>query len=235
MKAKPFCVIVDDEESSLALLKSKIEEIDLLEIEQSFLDPEKFLLNLSKLKSEIIFLDMEMPIDGDEVAKKLKNKKIIFVSGHKDLAYKAYDVDAIDFVPKPISTFRLKQAIEKAVKSITSTFVVIKTEDAKKEEINYDTIIYISTHKAEKRDKDFYLSDGTSVRAKGVDISDLIAELPSDKFCKINSSEIVNLSYVKKLLSSDSIGITINSRIKELTLSESCKQIFFAQKPHLRG
>lgn len=235
MRTKPLCVLVDDEDSSLALLKSKIEELNLLSVEQAYMDPDKFLANVSNLKSEIIFLDMEMSIDGSEVAKKLKNKKVIFVSGHKDLAYKAYDVEAIDFVPKPISTFRLKLAIEKAIKQVTTTFVVIKTEDAKKEEINYDSIIYISTHKTEKRDKDFHLTDGTTLRAKGIDISVLIAELPLERFCKINSSEIVNLSYVKKLLSADSIGVSINSKIKELTISESCKETFFAQKPHLRG
>ena len=235
MKIKPLCIIVDDEQSSLALLKSKIEEIDLLEIEQSFLDPDKFLMNVPKLKSEIIFLDMEMPIDGTDVARKLKNKKIIFVSGHIDQAYKTYDVDAIDFVPKPISTFRLKQAIEKALKYLSNSFIVIKASDAKKEEINYDSIIYISTNKDEKRDKDFYLTDGTIRKAKGVDISGLMEELPLEKFCKINSSEIVNLNYAKKLLTADSVGVIINTKIKELTISESCKESFFAKKPHLRG
>lgn len=235
MKIKPLCVLVDDEPSSLDLLKTLIEEIDLLEVEKAFTDPDKFLLKISELKAEIVFLDMDMPIDGSIVAQKLKNKKVIFVSGHKDLAYKAYDVEAIDFVSKPIQASRLKSAIEKAIKQTLATFIVVKTDKAKKEEIHHDSIIYISTHKEEKRDKDFYLSDGSVIKAKGIDISDILKELPDDKFCKINSSEIVHSTHVKQVLSSDSIGVYFKNKLIELTLSENCKESFFSQKPHLRG
>lgn len=234
MKNKPLCVLVDDVELNLSALKSAIEEIGLLEIEKVFTDPDKFLSKVSDLKSEIIFLDMAMHINGIDVAKKLKGKKVIFVSGHTEDAWKAYDVDAVDFVPKPILTSRLKQAIEKVLKQLSSSIIVLKTENASREEIPLDSIIYITTNTKEKRDKDIYLNNGIVVRAKQYDLKELENELPIGKFLKINPSQIVNLSFVTRLMSKDTIGININGKTEQFTLGESSKEAFFAQKPHLK-
>ena len=76
--SKPLCVLVDDERPSLSALKDAIEEIGLLEIENSFLNPDKFLTQVDQLKSDIIFLKSR---EGERYASALtkmsQNNRII--------------------------------------------------------------------------------------------------------------------------------------------------------------
>lgn len=235
MRSKPLCVLVDDEESSLAFLKSKIEELGMLEIEKAYLDPDLFLTQIQSLKSEIIFLDIEMPISGMKIAEGLKHKKVIFVSGQVNQAIKAFDVAAVDFVEKPIRASRLQLAIEKAVKLLPPRILSLKTENASREEIPIASIVLIVPHKEELRDKIIKLNDGTTIRAKNCDLKDLEMELPKEKFLKLNRSELVNLDYVTKLIDRDTVGVRIGNIDVPCTLAESSKSAFFAMKPHLKS
>ncbi len=233
---KPLCVLVDDDESCLSALRSHIEELNLLTIERAFLDPDKFLVQLDKLDSDIIFLDMDMPISGIEVAQKLKNKYVIFVSGHKEQAYQAFDINAVDFVPKPIRQYRLKQSIDKVLlihEKKKANVLVVKTQDSKKEEINYTDIVYFESSEKDKRDKIIHLTKGNKILAKNIKFDDLSSKLSND-FLKVNKNNIVNLNHVTKLIQSDLIGVNHNNTIKELTLSDSHKELFFNFKPHFK-
>lgn len=234
MRSKPLCVLVDDRDDSLSDLARNIEELGLLEIEKMFNDPDRFLARLDELQSEIIFLDMDMPINGIDVARRLQNKKVIFVSGLKEEAYRTFEVAAIDFVPKPIQQSRLKSAIEKVLPLVSPKVLVLKTDVANKHEIQINTIVLVERHPEEKRDKNIHLSDGQVVRAKGYDLKDLRSELPTNRFLMINSSQLVNLDCVTKLIDRDTVGVRIGNRDEECTLGESCKSAFFAVKPHLK-
>ena len=245
---KPLCCIIDDEESSLASLKDIIEEIDLLEVEQSFLDPDKFLLKIDKLKSQIIFLDMEMPISGLDVANRLKDKLIIFVSGHTDKAYQTYDVAAIDFVPKPIRASRVKMAIEKALKSVSISSIYLSTEEASKEEIIVSEIKFISNYKLiedkgkpgyyikEENDKNYkfiYLKNDTIIKvSQRISNESLIDMLPNN-FIKVNRQEIINVDEIHKKKDSDTILIDVLGVTQDIILGESAKKLFFKLKPNL--
>lgn len=235
MKSKPLCVLVDDNKDSLDALVYDLEEIGLLEVEKTFTDPDKFLAKLDQLQAEIIFLDMDMHINGVEVARRLQGKKIIFVSGHKEEAYKAYDVAAVDFVPKPVLTSRLKSAIEKVLPMISKKVLVLKTAAANKHEVAVDSILFVEPHPEEKRDKNIHLSDGDVIRAKNYDLKDLRGQLPANKFIMLNSSQLVNLDCVTKLIDRDTVGVRIGKTDKECTLGESHKAAFFTAKPHLKS
>lgn len=233
---KPSCVIVDDETIALKSLKSQIQELDLLEIEKSYLDPDLFLVEIGKLNSEIIFLDMDMPIMGDEVARKLKNKKIIFVSGHVEHAIKGFEVNAVDFVPKPVRLSRLKEAIQKALIEMNSKsreLLVIKTQDSKKEEIVCEYISHIECHKNESRDKLIQLKDGSTIHAKNVNFETILAQLP-EHFLRVNTRQIINLNFAYKLIDSDTIGLKSESKHIEINLGDTFKNDFFSAKPHFK-
>lgn len=234
MKSKPLCVIVDDEESGLASVRSNIEALGLLEIEKAFLDPDKFLVQLDQLESKIIFLDLEMPIEGIEVAKALHNKLIIFVSGRTERGFKAFDVDPVDFVPKPIRQSRLKQAIEKALAMLKPEKIVIKSQDAKREEIAPERICCVRTG-SDSRDKEIYLTNGKSILAKNITFKELINQLP-DSFLKVNPGDVVNLDYVNKRLNSDTLGIQLpdSDEVIEITLGLDSREAFFRRKPQFK-
>jgi DNA-binding LytR/AlgR family response regulator len=228
---KPLCCIVDDEESSLASLKDLIEEIDLIEIEYSFLDPDKFLMKIDSLKSEIIFLDIEMPIYGIDVASKLKDKLVVFVSGHTEKAFETYNVNAIDFVPKPIRGNRLKDAIEKVLKKVMASSISLRTENANKEEIIISEIAFISTCE-DPRDKYIQLSKGKKIKAKNITINNILKQLPN-YFLKVNPSEIINVNAVHKRLNSDTVEIETEGGTFTFVLGDKARIEFFKLKPNL--
>lgn len=234
MKSKPLCVIVDDEEAGLASVRSNIEELGMLEIEKAFLDPDKFLVQLDQLESKIIFLDMEMPIEGLEVAAKLKDKLVIFVSGYVERGYMTFDVDAVDFVPKPIRQSRLKSAIEKALHLLKPDKIVVKSQDTKREEITPGHICCIKTAE-DSRDKEIILISGKTILAKNISFKELLHELPYS-FLQVNPGALVNLDYVNKLIDTDTIGVELpgNDKILEITLGNNSRKSFFERKPQFK-
>ena len=232
MTAKPLCVLLDDEVYALEALKEKIEDLNLLEIERSFLDPDNLLDTMDSLKADIFLLDIEMGTSGIEIAKKLKNKAIIFVSGHKGNTADVVEVNPVAYVEKPIKKHKLKFAIEKAIERRVenSTIIVLKTQNSKKEEVKQDEIVYIESN---QRDKEIYLKNEESLIAKNLTMEDLLSQLSGD-FLQINPQNIVNLKYVTKLLRADTVGFTYKNKVAEFTLGTTFKEAFFEAKPHLK-
>ena len=236
---KPLCVLLDDEEGALDKLRGLIEEINLLEIERAFLSPDDLLDDIDSLESQIFFLDIEMDITGTEttgieIAKELKNKSIIFVSGHNEYVSDVVDIKPVAFVQKPIIKHRLKKAIEKAIGELRvnkSNFIVLKTKSSKKEEIKQENITYIE---ADGREKKIFLSNGEILFVNNINLDDLISQL-SENFLKISIKHIVNLDYTTKLISADLLGINHNGKTIELTLGNTYKESFFNAKPQLKN
>ncbi|MBI3234875.1 MAG: response regulator, partial [Bacteroidetes bacterium] len=109
------CVIIDDEAENLKYLQQIIEDIDNVEVIKSYTSGESFLEEAPNLKFDICVLDNRLPnITGIECAKKLRGKKIIFVSAHEVSAHDAFDIKAIDVLKKPVIKDRLENAIRKA-------------------------------------------------------------------------------------------------------------------------
>jgi two-component system LytT family response regulator len=238
MVPKPLCVIVDDEWDSIGLLSQCIDDLGLLAIEKTYTDPDLFLTEVDQLKSDIIFLDMDMSIEGHEVASKLVNKKVIFVSGHPETAIRAYDVEAIDFVQKPPKQHRLKKAIKKALETTSPQKVdrfSVRTEDAHKHEIIVSNIVYITPDKVDPRDKTIHLAGAEGViKAKNINFNDLLELCSPSSLMQISKNSIVNLDYVRKLKTKDSIEIDYNGESRELTIGEAYKEPFLIAKPIFR-
>src|SRR3546814_13972930 len=77
-------------------------------------------MRISDWSSDVCSSDLTMPeLDGLGVARKLAEKDdppaVIFVTAHDDFAVEAFDLDAIDYVLKPVASDRLERAIERAV------------------------------------------------------------------------------------------------------------------------
>lgn len=235
MKNKPLCILVDDEEFGLASLQSKIEELGMLEIEKAYIDPDKFLTEIDKLNSNIIFLDIEMPISGIEVARKLEKKLVIIVSGHTDRGVEAFDVNAIDFVRKPVQLSRLKDAIEKAILKLKSHSLFVKTSTASREEIMLNSIVYVKTSIVDSRDKEIFLLSGKKILAKDITLELLLNEL-SNNFIQVNISLIVNADYVNKRIDFETMKIDDLKELSpyEFILGEKYKSAFFNIKPGLK-
>jgi len=109
------CIIVDDEPPAIKVLEKYINSLPQLEIVKSCKNAFEAFNILSNQKIDLIFLDVQMPkLIGTELLKALPYPpKAIFTTAHKDFAIEAFELDAIDYLLKPISFERFLKAVNK--------------------------------------------------------------------------------------------------------------------------
>lgn len=108
-------IIVDDERLARNELKNLLAEFPEVEIIEECSSAEDAIKAVDKLKPDVIFLDIHMPgKDGFGVLEELDYMPhVIFITAYDEYAIKAFDVNALDYLLKPIEVDRLKEAIEK--------------------------------------------------------------------------------------------------------------------------
>ncbi|MDX2129521.1 MAG: diguanylate cyclase [Chloroherpetonaceae bacterium] len=109
------CIAVDDDKSSLAILKRFVEVTHDLELKCQCSSATEALQFLSKETVDLIFLDIEMPdMSGIDLISKLDKKpRVVLITGYTDYAIKAFELQASDYIIKPISYARFLQAVER--------------------------------------------------------------------------------------------------------------------------
>jgi Response regulator containing CheY-like receiver and SARP domains len=118
-------IIVDDEEFNLLEIEEVIRDKHDLQMVGSFLNSYKALEASKLLKPDIAFLDIEMPeINGLELSEKLLDInpviKIVFITAYSQYAVEAFEVNAVDYVLKPIR----KERFDKTLKRIVDTKII---------------------------------------------------------------------------------------------------------------
>ena len=113
-------LIVDDEPLAIERMQVLCAEIPQLTVVGTASDGESALRLADKLSPDLLLLDMTMPgMDGLQVARAAKDRDVkpavIFVTAHENFAVEAFDLEAIDYVLKPVASDRLERAIERAL------------------------------------------------------------------------------------------------------------------------
>ncbi|MCS4238088.1 LytTR family DNA-binding domain-containing protein [Myroides odoratus] len=201
MISKLKCILLDDELLGLKYLKMLCEQIPEIEVVKVFDDPTQFLEEAPSLDFELAILDINMPgMDGLSVAQLLTNKGIVFVTAYKEYALEAFEVDAIDYIAKPIKKERLQRAIQKAMRQLKpieqNTSLTINSNKGKAI-LQFDDILYIKTCENDGRDKEIILEGEQHLIAKNIALDKLVEVLPAHKFCRINKREIIALKIVR--------------------------------------
>ena len=194
-------MLLDDELPSLTYLKMLCEQIPELDVIRVFDNATLFLKEIHGLEFDLCIMDIEMPeTDGLQIAKLLKGKPVIFTTGYNGYAAEAFDLDAIDYVRKPIKLERLQLAVQKAVLR-TERGPALKNRiqlntDKGKALIIPDQIGYISTSETDSRDKVAQMQNFTSILLKNISLARLLDILPAGQFCQINKKELIAISAV---------------------------------------
>lgn len=113
-------LIVDDEPLAVERMQVICAELDQLQVVGTASDGGAALRLAEALSPDLLLLDMTMPeMDGLQVARALASRgespAVIFVTAHDDFAVEAFDLDAVDYVLKPVTPERLQRAIQRAV------------------------------------------------------------------------------------------------------------------------
>ena len=139
------CLLVDDEPPALKVLQSHISNINGLEIVGICKNAVEALDVLHERAVDLLFLDIKMPkLLGTDFLKNLSNPpKVIFVTAYREYAVDGYELDAIDYLVKPVSFERFLKAVSK-VKRLMGQEVTVQSEEYKK---NPDAFVYLKVDK----------------------------------------------------------------------------------------
>lgn len=115
-------VIIDDEKNAIEALRNVIADLDQIEIVGTFTNPLKALEQIRELTCHVVFLDIEMPgMQGLEMAEKIleldRAHHIIFITAYDQYAVEAFEVNAIDYLLKPVRRERMAKTVEKLLES----------------------------------------------------------------------------------------------------------------------
>lgn len=227
MKLK--CIIVDDEPPATRILKSYVEKISFLEEVGIFNDSLKALEFLNSNKVDVIFLDIQMPqLTGLQISRIIsKDIKVIFTTAYPDFALEGFELNATDYLLKPIAFERFYQAATKLIEepktesetiNNSSDFIFVKTDGKNKfQKLLLEEILYVES-----------LQNYVCIHTKKQQIithsslKNIIESLPERNFIQIHKSYVIAL---KQIESTDSFSVFING--KELPIGATFKDAFF--------
>jgi DNA-binding LytR/AlgR family response regulator len=224
---------LDDELTGLTYLKMLCEQFTELEVVKAFISPEKLLAEISTLDFDLCITDIEMPgIDGLTLSEMLQDKLVIFTTAYKKYAVDAFDLNAVDYLIKPITKERLQKAITKAVaqyeRPVTGKKFISINTDKGKALLYFNQIVYIKSADSDSRDKEVFLEDSSLLVLKNINFELLLKQLPNDRFCRINKKEILALGAVQFFNHSEIVlkNKLKNGRFISLVLSDIYRSDF---------
>ncbi|MFI8377888.1 LytR/AlgR family response regulator transcription factor [Leeuwenhoekiella sp. NPDC079379] len=196
------CISIDDEELARELLKTYVGKVDYLQWKGSFENPLEALSFLKDNKVDLIFLDIQMPqLNGTEFAEIVKKTgvHIIFSTAYSEYALQGFELNALDYLLKPVTFKRFLNAVEKFPKNekdIENSIVVKSGYDLYK--ISLEDIIYIQS---ESEYVSYHLKNGKKILANQ-SLKNLESSLPKN-FLRVHRSYIANKDKVTGLKGRD--------------------------------
>lgn len=228
------CIIVDDEPIARKGIKKLVDQISQLELLDSFNSAETASEYIQTTEVDLIFLDIQMPgINGIEFARSIpKHTLIIFTTAYSEYALDSYEVDAIDYLVKPIDTVKFRKAVDKAityhsllleedkknVENVEEEYIFVKS-DRRFFKINLKDILFIEGLK----DYVIIQMEGQRVITR-MNVKNIHDLLPKSIFLRINRSYIVNKNQIDSFDNND-----VFIKTHEIAIGNSYRDTFFEE------
>lgn len=225
-------VLLDDELLALAYLRTLCDSIPGIEVVKAFNDPVIFLSEIKNLAFDFCISDIVMPsLTGLEVAQELKSVPIIFTTAHNEYAADAFDIEAIDYLRKPVQRERLVRAIEKVqihIEQLKSQATWTVNTNKGKLSIQQSHIVSFSTDTYDRRDKLLLLENGDQFVVKNKSFDQLLQELDAVSFIRISKSELISIDFIQGYQGDFVISKLRNEegKYREFNLSENYRKSF---------
>lgn len=207
------CIIVDDEPIAREGIKILVAEIAQLELLKSFNNAEDASVFITEVSVDLIFLDINMPgINGIEFARSIpKQTLIIFTTAYSQYALDSYEVDAIDYLVKPIDSAKFRKAVNKAIVYHS----LLMNEEKESVELNEEGFIFV------KSDRKYFkvnlheilfvegLKDYVIIQMEDrriitrMTLKAIHELLPAQIFFRINKSYIINKTHIDSFDNND--------------------------------
>ncbi len=214
---KIICLAVDDEPPALEILKQYIGSVSNLQLAGTCANAVEALNFLRRQTIDMIFLDIQMPnlLGTDLMRTLVKPPKVIFTTAFRKYAVEGFDLDAVDYLLKPISFERFLKAVNKVMQtnfkesddidrgndSINPAAFITVRADRKNIKVALHDILYIESLKD-------YIKIVTALKSivAKQSISSVEEMLPAKSFIRIHRSFIVAITKINSF-TSDTIEI----------------------------
>ena len=204
------CMIVDDEPLAVQLLESYVKKTPGFQLVASFTDSISAINAIKEQKPHLVFLDIQMPnIDGMELAQSLPEQtRVVFTTAFKEYAFESYQVNAVDFLLKPIRYNVFLAAVEKVKKLFAAMPEVRPADDAKTsnsaflridgdwQNISFDSIVLVNSVRDYVA---FYLEGQQQPLITHLTMKAVEEMLPRERFLRVHRSYIVAVDKIRKI------------------------------------
>lgn len=198
------CIIVDDEPLAREGLLMHLQSIPNITVSGSFNSAKKAFDFMQENRVDLVFLDIQMPgVSGLEFAATMpKESLLIFTTAYSQYALDSYEVDAIDYLVKPIAKERLEKAVNKAftyrallsehgtTESVENDFMLIKA-DRRYHKVLFKDILYIEGLK----DYVVIYTEGNKITT-AMNLKTVHSHLDSSIFARVSKSYLVNITHI---------------------------------------
>jgi len=199
-------IIVDDERLARKELTSLLAQFPEIKIIAECNNADDAIIEIDKLKPDLVFLDIHMPgKDGFGVLEELDHMpQVIFVTAYDEYAIKAFEVNALDYLLKPIQPERLEETIKKLD---TTPFTKIADED----KLGENELVFVKDGDkcwfVKLADVPLFESEGNYVRVyfEGnkplilKSLNNLANKLDEKHFFRANRKFIINLNWISSI------------------------------------
>lgn len=199
---KIHCIIVDDEPVSRVILKKYIREIPSLELQCECSDAFEAGEHLSRNKTDLVFLDINMPrLSGISFARSLVSSPLlVFTTAYPEYAVEGFELNAVDYLVKPFSFERFMKSVNRAMELLeqsghspaTESSVLVRA-DKRIYALKIPDILCVEgcgdyIRLVRKNEKPLIIHET---------IKNFLDNLPAESFIRVHRSYIVNLSAIE--------------------------------------
>lgn len=225
------CIIIDDEQHAIDLLKEHIDQVHFLRLVGTATNPVKGLEMITDLKPGLVFLDVQMPnLTGIEMLKLIeKGTRVIMTTAYKEYALEGFEHAVVDYLLKPIAFPRFLKAVNRLwtiqnssrLENDQDHYVFVKTEQkGKLLKIDSRRITYIeglgnyaTIHMDDRRKITAYLK-----------LKELAEHLSALGFIRIHKSFIISLSHLTAV---EGNTVSILNEASPIAIGEAYRKDFF--------
>lgn len=214
------CIIVDDEPIAREIIETHLGRLDYVSVKELCEDAVSALNRIEQGGIDLVFLDINMPdISGLSLKSMLGDKvKVIFTTAHREHALEGFELNAVDYLLKPVTFDRLIKAVAKFQELQSDTDHELShmfvRADRKMVRVDFTDILYLESYSDYVK---IHLNGGVLVTRES--ISRLSAQLPKTGFLRIHRSYVVAMDKVTAFTNE---SVEVGKKV--LVLSRSYKE-----------